>query len=79
MIHRATLVPLSFLGLENLCEQWHPLVGTWGDDLIQLILTQKMAPTNVVPSGSSRTTFLPPVPLKTPVFVPSGWVTRPVR
>ena len=49
MIHRATLVPLSFLGLENLCEQWHPLVGTWGDDLIQLILTQKNGPNKRCP------------------------------
>ncbi len=64
MIHRATLVPLSFLGLEDLCEQWHPPAGTCGAETVQLSLHKKMAPTNAVPSGYSRTTFLPPVPLK---------------
>jgi hypothetical protein len=49
MIHRATLVPLSILGLENLCEQRHTLVGTREDDLIQLILTQENGPNKRCP------------------------------
>ena len=65
MIHRAMLLPLSFLGLEKPREQRHPLVEVWGDDLTQLILAEENGPNKRSPLVFPGRPFSPQVPLRT--------------